>query len=74
MVLFIENANRRIYSNVLKTLENNYLMGQDNYKMCMATSQKILINYKPMPKASGDTGDGITFLNDGIPRSKKHKS
>ena len=49
-------------------------MGQDNYPMCMATSQKILINYKPMPKASGDTGDGITFLTDERPRAKKDKS
>ena len=30
VVLFIENDNRRVYSEIVRTLENNYLMGQDN--------------------------------------------
>ena len=30
-VLFIDNDNMRIYSELVNTLENNYFMGQNNY-------------------------------------------
>ena len=37
-VLFIDNSNKRIYSELVKTLENDYLMGQDNYPRYLATA------------------------------------
>ena len=37
-VLFIDNSNSRIYSELLKTLENDYLMGQDKYPRDIATA------------------------------------
>ena len=37
-VLFIESANRRMYYDRVKTLENDSLMGKDNYPMDMATT------------------------------------
>ena len=73
-VLFIENSNRRIYSEIVKTLENDYLIGQDKYPRDMATAQKILVNYKPMAKSSGTTSDGIKFTTDRRPRNHKDKS
>ena len=44
LVLYIENSNRRIYYELLNTLKNDYIMGQDNYPRDMATSQKLLLN------------------------------
>ena len=38
VVLFIDNSNKRIYSELVKTLENDYLMGQDNYPRYLATA------------------------------------
>ena len=72
--LFIDNSNRRIYSELVKKLANNYLVGQDKYPMDMATAQKLLVNYKPMGKSSGVTSDGITFVTGGRPRTQKEKS
>ena len=45
-VIFIENISRRIYYELVKTIENDYLMGQDNYPRYMVTIQKLLVNYK----------------------------
>ena len=73
-VLFIENSNRRIYSEIVKTLDNDYLMGQDNYPRDLATVQKLLVNYKPMEKSSDTTSYWITFANYGRPRNQKDKS
>ena len=64
MVLFIDNDNRRIYSELENTLENDYLMGQDKYPRDMETTHKQLINYKPTVKSSGATSDRITFTTD----------
>ena len=72
--LFVENINRRIYPELVKTLENNYIMGQDNYPRDMAPTQKLLVNYKPMEKSSGATSDGITFTTNGRPRTLQDKS
>ena len=71
VVLFIDNFNRRIYSELVKTHENDYLVGQDNYPRGMATAQKLLINYKPMENSSGATSDGISFVTNGGPRPQK---
>ena len=72
-VLFIDNSNRRIYSELVKTLENDYIMGQDNYPRDMATAMKLLVNYKPMAKSSVSTSDGITFVTNRRPRTQKEK-
>ena len=63
----------RIYSELVKTLENDYLMGQGNYPRDMATSQKILVNYNTMENYNGATSDGVTFATDGSPRTQKDK-
>ena len=42
--LFIDNSIRRIYSDLVKTLENDYLMGQDKYTRDMVTAQNHLVN------------------------------
>ena len=73
-VLFIDNSNRIIYSGLLKILENDHLMGQDKYPRDMTTTQKLLVNYKPMAKSSGTTSDGIEFTTDRRPRNHKDKS
>ena len=73
VVLFIENSNRRIYSALAKTLENDYCMGKGNYPREMSTTQKLLVNYKHMENPSGATSDGITFATDGRPRTQKDK-
>ena len=57
-VIFINNYNRRIYYEIVNTLEKNYLMGKDNYPRDISTSQKLLVNYKHMEKSSGSTSDG----------------
>ena len=49
-------------------------MGQKNYQRDVATTQKLLINYKPMSNSSGATSDGITFATDGRPSTWKDKS
>ena len=72
-VLFIDNSNRRIYSELVKTLENDYSMGQDNYPRDTATAQKLLVKYKPTANSSGDTSNGITFATNGRPRTQKDK-
>ena len=72
-VLFIDNSNRIIYSGLLKILENDHLMGQDKYPRDMTTTQKLLVNYKPMAKSSGTTSDRITFTTNGRPRNQKEK-
>ena len=36
-VLFIDNSNKMIYYELVKTLEDDYLMGQDKYPRDMAT-------------------------------------
>ena len=72
-VLFIDNSNRRIYSELVKTLENDYSMGQDNYPRDIATALKLLVNYKPMAKPSVSTSDGITFATGGRPMTQKEK-
>ena len=72
-VIFIKNDNRRIYSELVKTHENDYLMGQDNYPRDTATAQKLLVKYKPTANSSGDTSNGITFATDVRPRNQKEK-
>ena len=71
--LFIKNANRRLYSETLKTLKNDYLMGQDNYPRDMNTSQKLLANYNIMEKTSGTTRYEIKFSSNVRPRPQKKK-
>ena len=72
-VLFIENKNRSLYSELTNTLENDCLMGQEDYPRYMATTQKLLENYKTMVKASGTTSDGIPFTTDERPSTQKEK-
>ena len=43
VVPLIDNLNIRIYSELLKTLESNYLMGQDKYLRDIFTTQKLLV-------------------------------
>ena len=43
-VLFIDNSNRIIYSEISNILENYYLMEQENYPMDVATTKKLLLN------------------------------
>ena len=70
-VLFIENANRRIYYETMKTLENDYLMGQEKYPRDMDTIHKLLVNYNPMVKSSGKTSNRIVFVTYRRPRNQK---
>ena len=72
--LFIDNYNRRIYSEIVKTLKNDYLMGQENYPMYMAITNNLLVNCKQMEKSSGDTSDRITFMTNVRPRTHREKS
>ena len=72
-VLFIENTNRRVYSELLKNLTNDYLLVQDNYSRGVYTVHKMLVNYKPMGKSTGTTSDGIKFMANGRPRFHKDK-
>ena len=73
-VLFVDISNRRIYSELVKTHTNDYIMGQDNYPRDITTIQKILVKYKPTSRSSGDTSNRITFATDGRPRTRKEKS
>ena len=57
----------------MKNLENGYLMGKYNYPRDVATTQKIMVNYKPMEKSNGAISDGIIFATNGRPRTKKNK-
>ena len=70
-VIFIDNGNRRIYSELVKTLENEYLVGQDNYPRDMSTTLKLMVNYKPMANSSGSTSDMITLKTNGRPITHK---
>ena len=47
-VLFMDNANRIIFSELVKTLEKNYLMGKYNYPSDMTITQKLMVNYEPI--------------------------
>ena len=73
-VIFVDNTNRRIYSELVKNLENDYIMSQNNYQRDMATSKKLLVNYKRMENSSGANIDGTTLVTDGRPRNHKDKS
>ena len=42
-VLFIENKNRKVYSELVKTLEDDYLMGKEKYTRDMATPNNLLV-------------------------------
>ena len=74
VVLFIDNFNSRIYSEIVNTLENDYLVGRGNYPRDMATAHKIQVNYNPMAMSGGATSDRITFATGGRPRTQKEKS
>ena len=72
-VLFIDNSNRIIYSEILNILENDYLMGQVKYPRYVATTQNLLVNYEPMAKVSDATNKGIPFMTYGRPRAHNDK-
>ena len=71
--LFIDNSNRRLYAELVKTLAKKYLVGQDNYSWDMATAHKLLVKYKPMKKSSCATSDGIIYATNRRPRNQKNK-
>ena len=65
--LYMENSNRNHYGVINQKLENDYLVGQDNYPKDLADAQKLLLNYKNDPKLSRSTtgNDGIAFAQQG---------
>ena len=73
-VLSIANDNRRVYSDISKTLTNDYIMAQYNYPRDISPAQKLLVNYNPIAISSSGTSDRILFAANGIPRVQKDKS
>jgi hypothetical protein len=61
--LYMENSNQNHYGVINQKLENDYLVGQDNYPKDLSAAQKLLLNYKNDPKLSMSTtgNNGIAF-------------
>ena len=71
--LYMENSNRNHYGVINQKLENDYLVGQDNYPKDLSDAQKLLLNYKNDPKLSRSTtgNDGIAFAQQGQPGQQR---
>jgi hypothetical protein len=72
--LYLDNANKGRYGNLMKDLENDYLKERDNFPRNIVGTQNLLLNYKgaetSTPNRAQSSNDGILFAQQASTKPK----
>ncbi|VEU38525.1 unnamed protein product [Pseudo-nitzschia multistriata] len=64
--IYIENANHARYAGIKEKLENDFLMGQNNYPETLTEAHNILVNYRQGNGSRITNGSGKRHSTDGV--------
>eukprot|EP00978_Attheya_sp_CCMP212_P038031 scaffold184587_cov28-Attheya_sp.AAC.1 len=66
-VAFIFNSDRNRFGRLLENLENDYLLGDDNYPKSLTSAYNLLTNFREDQRnmLRGSSNDGVSFNTNG---------